>query len=142
MILGIDHIGLATPEPLRTGAFLEALGLSPVDGGVADDYGVSCEFWRLPGRGPDIELVSPARPNSAIEGRLAGQGPGLYHVAFVVDDVEAELRRLRGSGLSPVDASPCRGARPGMTVAFMYVPRPAAFLVELVAYQESAERRV
>jgi methylmalonyl-CoA/ethylmalonyl-CoA epimerase len=136
MIVGVDHIGLATTDPLRVGEFLGALGLSRVDGGTADDYGVACEFWRCPDRhtGTEIEIVSPVRDGSVIDGRLAGQGPGLYHVAFVVDDVQAESRRLRGLGLSPVDAEPCRGARPGMRVAFMYVPRPAAFLIELVEY--------
>jgi methylmalonyl-CoA/ethylmalonyl-CoA epimerase len=139
MIVGVDHIGLATTDPLGVGEFLGALGLSRVDGGTADDYGVACEFWRGPHRdiGTDIEIVSPARDGSAIDSRLTGQGPGLYHIAFVVDDVRAESRRLRGLGLSPVDADPCRGARPGMKVAFMYVPRPACFLVELVEYGPS-----
>jgi methylmalonyl-CoA/ethylmalonyl-CoA epimerase len=139
MIVGVDHIGLATTDPLRVGEFLGALGLSRIDGGTADDYGVACEFWRGPDPcvGTDIEIVSPARDGSAIDSRLTGQGAGLYHVAFVVDDVRVELRRLRGLGLSPVDAEPCRGARPGMKVAFMYVPRPASFLVELVEYGPS-----
>lgn len=148
MIVGVDHIGLATADPVRVGEFLGALGLAPVDGGTAGGYGVACEFWRSPERpaGPDIEIVSPARDGSVIDGRLAAQGPGLHHVAFVVDDVAAESRRLRGLGLSPVDAEPCRGARPGMSVAFMYVPRPAAFLIELVEYgpskQETREKPV
>lgn len=84
--------------------------------------------------GTAIELVSPAGPGSAVEGRLTEQGPGLYHLAFVVDDLDHEAHRLRAAGLLALDAEPCRGARPGMRVVFMYLPEPAELLVELVCY--------
>ncbi|MEU6432617.1 VOC family protein [Microbispora sp. NPDC046973] len=136
MILGIDHIGLATDDPAGTAPFLAALGLGAGDRGIADDYGVACEFWRYSdGIGqPSIETVSPVRPDSPIADRLAKQGPGLYHVAFCVDDLEGEFARLREHGFVPVDAAPCAGARPGMRVMFMYARRPAGLLIELVQY--------
>ena len=136
MILGIDHIGLATDDPAGVGSALTELGLRMADGGPAEDYGVSCEFWRHPagdGR-PAVELVTPLQDDSAVTAYLARRGPGLYHVAFEVDDVEAELARLRAAGFVPVDRRPCRGARPGMRVAFLYVRKPAGLLIELVQY--------
>lgn len=133
MILRIDHIGLATGDPSHTGSFLAALGMRLTDGGVADAYGVSCHFWQH-SEGPAVELVAPARDDSAITGYLSRKGPGLYHIAFEVDDVELELARLRGHGFIPVDAKPCAGAREGMQVAFMYVGKPAGLLIELVQY--------
>ncbi|WP_326664976.1 VOC family protein [Streptomyces sp. NBC_00385] len=137
MILGIDHVGLATSDPAKAGAQLAALGLTRTDHGTADAYRVACEFWSLPGcpSGTEIELVSPAGPDSAVDGRLDEQGPGLYHLALVVDDLAHETRRLRGQGLLALDAEPCRGARPGMSVAFMYLPEPAELLLELVHYE-------
>ncbi|WP_433430460.1 VOC family protein [Nonomuraea sp. CA-141351] len=136
MILGIDHVGLATDDPAGTAPFLAALGLGPGDRGIAGDYGVACEFWRYAdGIGqPSIELVSPVRPDSPVAGRLAKQGPGLYHVAFGVDDLESEFARLREHGFAAVDVQPCAGARPGMRVAFMYARKPAGLLIELVQY--------
>lgn len=134
MILGIDHIGLATGDPARVGAFLAALGMRQQDRGLAEDYGVACEFWAYRGSGPAVELVTPAGRPSAIDDLLARRGPGLYHLALLVDDLAGEQARLRGEGFVPVDRTPCAGARPGMRVAFLYLPRPAALLVELVEY--------
>lgn len=136
MIIGIDHIGLATENPGGVAAFLTALGLGKDDEGIADAYGVACEFWSHPAAGgqPAIELVTPVREDSALSDHFSRRSPSLYHVAFQVDDLDAELVRLRSHGLVPVDAAPCAGARPGMRVAFMYVPKPAALLIELVQY--------
>lgn len=136
MLLGIDHIGLMTADPARVGQLLDLLGLHRTDGGTAAAYGVSCDFWQYsddPGA-PAVEVVAPTGPGSVIQQHLTTAGPGLYHVAFEVDDIDHEFRRLRGAGLVPVDARPCAGARPGMRVAFMYAGRPADLLVELVQY--------
>ncbi|MFE9420012.1 VOC family protein [Streptomyces griseofuscus] len=136
MILGIDHIGLATGRPDRAGAQLAVLGLARTDRGEAEAYGVDCEFWSLPGDrgGTAVELVSPARPDSAVSGRLAAVGPGFYHIALTVDDLDGETARLRREGFLALDAEPCQGARPGMRVAFLYLPEPAELMVELVHY--------
>ncbi|MFD4986138.1 VOC family protein [Streptomyces sp. NPDC058374] len=136
MILRIDHVGLATEDPGGVAAFMTTLGLRKYDEGHADDYGVACEFWQFGGGlgNPAVEIVSPTQEPSAISGRLARQGPGLYHLAFEVDDLESETARLRGEGWTAVDATPCKGARDGMTVAFLYAPAPAGLLVELVHY--------
>ncbi|MER5556897.1 VOC family protein [Streptomyces sp. NPDC002793] len=142
MIIGIDHVGLVTADPARAGAQLAALGLARTDHGTAAAYRVDCEFWGLPGLplGTEIELVSPAGPGSAVDGRLDQQGPGLYHLALVVDDLGHEMGRLRDQGLLALDAEPCRGARPGMSVAFMYLPEPTELLVELVHYERFPAR--
>jgi methylmalonyl-CoA/ethylmalonyl-CoA epimerase len=78
--------------------------------------------------------VTPVREDSALSDHFTRRSPSLFHVAFEVDDLDAELVRLRGHGLVPVDAAPCSGARPGMRVSFLYVPKPAALLIELVQY--------
>lgn len=143
MILGIDHIGLATDDAAGAGVFLAALGMRQTDAGIARGYGVACEFWAYDdgdsgdhprAAGPAMETVCPLRAGSPVAGRLARHGPGLYHVAFTVDDIGAELVRLRGHGFAPVDSGPQAGARKGMRVAFMYAPRPACLLIELVCY--------
>ncbi|MFE9912335.1 VOC family protein [Streptomyces clavifer] len=142
MILGIDHVGLVTSDPMRAGAQLAALGLTRTDHGIATAYRVACEFWGLPGlsSGTEIELVSPTGPGSAVDGRLDEQGPGLYHLALIVDDLAHETIRLREQGLLALDTEPCRGARPGMSVAFMYLPEPTELLVELVHYERFPAR--
>jgi methylmalonyl-CoA/ethylmalonyl-CoA epimerase len=136
VILGIDHVGLATDDPAGVGRVLSALGLLRADAGTAGAYGVACEFWAYPEAAqPAIELVSPDVHPSAVDSRLAAEGPGLYHVAFHVDDLVADMDRLRRDGFRLLDREPCAGARPGMRVAFLYAPRPAGLLVELVEYR-------
>jgi methylmalonyl-CoA/ethylmalonyl-CoA epimerase len=136
VILGIDHVGVATDDPARAAPFLTALGFDPGEQGVADAYRVACEFWRLPNDGgrTTVELVSPLSEDSAVGGHLDRRGPGLYHLALRVDDVEQELARLRRAGFVAVDAEPCAGALAGMRVAFVYAARPAGLLVELVQH--------
>lgn len=133
MILGIDHIGLATDDPDAVGSFLTVLGMRLIDDGVAAAYGVTYHFWQHPGDRPAVELVAPAKNDSAVTGYLSRKGPGLYHIAFEVDDVEFELTKLKESFV-PVDSTPCAGARQGMQVAFMYLRKPAGLLIELVQY--------
>jgi len=137
VILGIDHVGLVTEDPEGVGEFMTALGLDRVESGIADAYGVSCDFWQFGTdlAAPAVEVVAPVRDGSAVATTLARSGPGLYHLAFEVDDLAAETTRLRRSGFAPVDAEPCKGARPGMTVAFLYLRKPAGVLVELVHYE-------
>lgn len=135
VIVGIDHIGLVTDDPAGVATFMSELGLEPVSSGVAEAYGVSCDFWRHPRDGaPAVEVVAPVSPRSVVADQLARRGPGLYHIAFEVDGIEAELTRLRQAGFVAVDAQPCAGALAGMRVAFLYLRRPAGLLVELVEY--------
>jgi methylmalonyl-CoA/ethylmalonyl-CoA epimerase len=134
VILGIDHIGLATDDPDGIAPFLALLGLTPGDSGPSPAYGVSCDFWDAPGGGTAVEVVSPAAPDSAVGKYLATRGPGLYHLALKVDDVGAEVNRLRAAGFVAIDGEPRAGGRDGMTVAFLYLRKPAGLLVELVHY--------
>ena len=155
MILRIDHVGLVTDDPAAAGRAMAVLGMLMVDGGVAPDYGVACEFWQhrdgagqpgqfgQPGHGqlgqPAVELVSPARNDSAVTDYLSRKGPGLYHIAFEVDDLESDMVRLKENGFVPVDREPCTGARAGMRVAFLYVRKPVGLLIELVQYSATTD---
>ncbi|MFH8344279.1 VOC family protein [Streptomyces sp. NPDC018045] len=139
MIIRLDHVGVATDDPVAAGRLLSDLGLAKSDAGTAEAYGVSCDFWAPGGDGAAVELVAPLCATAAVQGHLDRHGPGPYHIAFEVDDVQSELDRLRAAGLVPVDTEPKDGARPGMRVAFVYARRPAGLLIELVQY-DRAER--
>lgn len=145
VILGIDHVGLATNDAAGAGTFLAALGMSKTESGVAEDYGVACEFWEYPPgaeqagdrtAGLAIETVTPTRDESSIAEWLAQNSTGLYHIAFRVDDIRSELARLQASGFVAIDGRPHAGARRGMQVAFVYARKPARLVIELVQYTE------
>ncbi|GLZ01160.1 VOC family protein [Actinoplanes sp. NBRC 103695] len=136
MILGIDHVGLRLADPAAAHDAFVALGMGRTDSGSAEAFGVNCEFWGFSGEAPFVELVAPAVPDSAVSGPLEREGPGLYHIAFTVDDLDIETRRLRTNGFSPVRVTPCAGARKGMTVTFLYLRQPVGLLIELVHYAD------
>jgi len=133
----IDHLGVVTRDLSAAGAELERLGLGRTDAGIAEEYGVSCEFWTLGEgvTGPAVELVSPIRAGSVVDSALARGGPGVHHLAIEVDDVTRVLEQLRRNGAIPLDERPRAGARDGMRVAFVYLGRATGLVVELVDYR-------
>jgi methylmalonyl-CoA/ethylmalonyl-CoA epimerase len=138
MIERLDHVGAVTGDLTAARTALATLDFERYDKGVADAYGVACEFWR-PGTGPGtaVELVAPIRDGAAVSGHLKRRGPGLHHLAVEVGDVEAALARLRRQRVVLVDTQPQSGAREGMRVAFVHMGPATNLLVELVDYRGS-----
>ena len=62
---------------------------------------------------------------------LAAHGPGLHHVAYRVDDVEAALEQLRREGVRLIDEHAAPGSR-GTRIAFVHPKSMGGVLVELV----------
>src|SRR5690349_5051537 len=57
-----------------------------------------------------VELLEPAADDSPIGKFLARRGPGIHHVCFAVDDLDATLERCRQAGLRLIDEHPRIGA--------------------------------
>ena len=62
---------------------------------------------------------------------LAKRGPGLHHVAYQVEDIEATLRTLRDAGLRLIDETPRTGIRQSQ-VAFLHPSASGGVLTEIV----------
>ena len=78
-----------------------------------------------------VELLVPTSQDSAIAKHLEKRGPGLHHIAFHVEDLEAELSRLVEMGYRVV-VEPKVGAD-GKRIAFLHPSDSAKVLVELCA---------
>ena len=78
-----------------------------------------------------VELLVPTSQDSAIAKHLEKRGPGLHHIAFHVEDLEAELSRLVEMGYRVV-VEPKAGAD-GKRIAFLHPSDSAKVLVELCA---------
>jgi methylmalonyl-CoA epimerase len=78
-----------------------------------------------------VELLAPLAPDTPIGRFLARQGPGLHHVAYQVDDIEATLHALKQAGLELIDEQPRAGIR-GSRVAFMHPRASNGVLTEIV----------
>ena len=83
-----------------------------------------------------VELLVPTSPDSAIAKHLEKRGPGLHHLAFHVDDLDAELTRLEGRGYRVV-VGPKPGAD-GKRIAFLH---PGDTAKVLVVFELEAPRR-
>ena len=130
MFAALDHIGVAV-EDLDAAVALHAdrYGLPVVHREVVAEQGV--EAVLLEAGESHVELLAPLAGDTPVGRHLARRGPGLHHVAYRVDDVGSELRRLRDAGLRLVDDAPRPGLRENQ-VAFLHPAGTGGVLTELV----------
>ncbi len=84
-----------------------------------------------------LELIMPTSEEGAIAKHIQKNGPGIHHIAYRVDDIEASLKELEARGVRLVDKQP----RPGIhntKIAFLH-PRNGeqGVLMELVQHQDA-----
>jgi len=77
-----------------------------------------------------IELLGGTAPDSVITRYVDKKGQGLHHVAFEVDDIHAELDRLRNEGFRVLNEHPKDGAD-NKLVAFVHPKDNHGVLIEL-----------
>jgi len=126
----INHIGIAVPDIEKAAEFYtKHLGLEL--GGVEEvpDQKVKVAF--LPIGEVRLELVQPTSPESPVAKFLEKNGPGFHHIAYQVDDVAAEVERLKAQGVRMVDQTPRSGAH-NTRIAFVHPKASGGVLTELV----------
>lgn len=125
----LDHIGIATPDLDTGSAPYLALGFTPEGPDeVVEAQGVRVRVFRV--GDAMIELLEPMRPESAIARYLEKNRPGLHHTAYRVDDIHAEIERLRGQGATFLTDQAGPGLH-GTTVIFLHPKWGAGTLIEL-----------
>jgi methylmalonyl-CoA/ethylmalonyl-CoA epimerase len=77
-----------------------------------------------------VELLEAESPESPIAKFVAKRGPGIHHICFAVDDLDATLERCRRAGVRLIDETPRVGAE-GKRIAFLHPSATAGVLVEL-----------
>ena len=80
-----------------------------------------------------VELLESADDASPIGKFIARRGPGIHHICFAVDDLDATLDRCRAAGIRLIDERPRIGAE-GKRIAFLHPSATAGVLVELSEY--------
>jgi methylmalonyl-CoA/ethylmalonyl-CoA epimerase len=80
-----------------------------------------------------VELLEARAPDSPIGKFVAKRGPGIHHVCFAVDDLNATLDRCRRAGVRLIDETPRMGAE-GKRIAFLHPASTAGVLVELTEH--------
>jgi methylmalonyl-CoA/ethylmalonyl-CoA epimerase len=126
----IDHIGVAVAD-LEAAIVLheQTYGMPLVHRETVTEQGV--EAVLLDVGDSHVELLRPLSDDTPVGRFLAKRGPGLHHVAYGVDDVEATLAELRARGVRLIDESPRTGIR-GSRVAFLHPAASGGVLTEIV----------
>lgn len=123
----IAHIGIAVRALDEMLPFYrEVLGLAEVPLDDADGARIA----GLEAGDSLVELLEPARPGSPIANFIEKRGPGIHHICFAVDDLDAALARCRSAGIRLIDETPRVGAE-GKRIAFLHPSATGGVLVEL-----------
>jgi methylmalonyl-CoA/ethylmalonyl-CoA epimerase len=123
----VSHIGIAVEALAESLPFFrDVLGLSEVR--LADADGASIIGFSA-GEAL-VELLEADDSSSPIARFLAKRGPGIHHICFAVDDLDAMLERCRAAGVQLIDEEPRVGAE-GKRIAFLHPRSTGGVLVEL-----------
>lgn len=77
-----------------------------------------------------IELLEGTEPDSIISSFVNKKGEGMHHIAFGVDDIEAEVKRLKAEGFVFINEIPKAGADNKM-VCFLHPKSTNGVLIEI-----------
>jgi methylmalonyl-CoA/ethylmalonyl-CoA epimerase len=135
MLGRIDHIGVATDD--LDGAialYQETLGMPLAHRETVESQGVEAVLLDV-GEG-HVELLRPLGDDTPVGKYLAKKGPGLHHVAYAVDDIDATLSQLKDAGVELIDQEPRVGIRDSR-VAFVHPKATGGVLTELVEPSEA-----
>lgn len=77
-----------------------------------------------------IELLEGQGPDSGVTQWMAEKGPGLFHICFEVEDIDAALAELKAKGVKLRDETP-RIGHGGARIAFLDPASTGNVLIEL-----------
>lgn len=129
MAVRIDHLGIAVKDlGAAERLFATLLGSSSKGREVVSTEGVEVSFFQV--GESRVELLQATGPESPIARAIEKRGEGIHHVCLAVEDIDAEVARLRAAGFQFVGDAPRPGAG-GHRVAFIHPKSAGGILVEL-----------
>ena len=125
----IEHIGIAVNDLDSAILVYEKLfGAPSYKQEEVTSEGVKTAFFK---NGPNkIELLEATNLESPIAKFIAKNGEGIHHIAFDVDDIVAEITRLKSEGFIILNEVPKKGAD-NKLVAFLHPKSTRGVLIEL-----------
>jgi len=129
MLRKIEHIGIAVKD-IKTSnkIFEDMLGVPPYKEEKVESEHVLTSFFQL--GESKIELLQATDEDSAIAKYLEKNKEGIHHIAFDVEDIYAEIDRLKSLGYNMIHNEPKDGAD-GKIIAFLHPKSSNSVLVEL-----------
>ncbi|HEY5670956.1 MAG TPA: methylmalonyl-CoA epimerase [Anaerolineales bacterium] len=125
----IDHIAIVVEDiEAALGFWRDTLGLE-LDH-VEDVAEQKSIVAFLPTGGSEVELVKPTTDDSGVARYLQKRGPGMHHICFEVEDIEAALAQMKEKGVRLINETPLIGSG-GKKIAFVHPESTHGVLVEL-----------
>jgi methylmalonyl-CoA/ethylmalonyl-CoA epimerase len=133
VIVGLEHVAISVADLDEAVArFVDDLGL--LLEGIEDVPAALTRTAFVPVAGPtSIELVTPLRGQGPLVSSLAKRGPGLHHLCFRTDDIDADVARLRARGWQFTTEAPTPGAH-GTRIIFVHPRSTGGVLIELAEH--------
>lgn len=129
MLKKIEHIGIAVKNLDNANQLFQKLfGKDHYKVEKVESEGVSTSFFML--GETKIELLEATQPESAIAKFIEKKGEGIHHIAYDVDDIYAEMERLKKEGFELINQTPKEGAD-NKLICFLHPKSTNGVLVEL-----------
>jgi len=125
----IEHIGIAVKDLEVSNTLFEKLLGTPsykIEEVLSEK--VRTSFFKV--GSSKIELLEATDTNSPIAKYLKKRGEGVHHIAFEVEDIGAEVERLKKAGFKILNETPKKGAD-NKLVVFVHPKSANGVLVEL-----------
>jgi len=128
-MLKIEHLGIAVKELAGSIPLFEQLLNTPCyKTEVVATEGVSTAVFQT--GDAKFELVEATTETSPISKFIAKKGEGIHHIAFEVENIEAEMKRLQALGFELLNEIPKSGAD-NKLVCFLHPKTTNGVLIEL-----------
>ncbi len=125
----IEHIGIAVKSLESANALFSTLfNQGPYKEEFVESESVKTSFFQL--GESKYELLEATAETSAIHKYIEKRGEGIHHIAFEVEDIHAEMERLRGEGFRILNEQPKKGAD-NKLICFVHPKDANGVLVEL-----------
>lgn len=125
----VEHIGIAVRSLDEAIPLYEKLLNTPCyKTELVENEQVNTAFFKT--GESKIELLESTDPDGVIAKFIAKKGQGLHHIAFEVDDIVAEMRRLQQAGFTLLQEEPKKGAD-NKLICFLHPQSTQGVLIEI-----------
>ena len=125
----IEHIGIAVKDLTAANKlYSKLLNTSPYKIEEVDSENVNTSFFQI-GESKS-ELLEATSSDSPISKFIEKKGEGIHHIAFEVDYIEKEIKRLTKEGFQMIHEKPKDGAD-NKLIAFLHPKSSNGVLIEL-----------
>ncbi|MCE7066242.1 methylmalonyl-CoA epimerase [Dyadobacter sp. CY326] len=125
----VEHIGIAVKElEAAEKLFSSLFQTNPYKRETVESEGVSTLFFQI--NQTKIELLQSIADDGVIARFIEKKGEGFHHIAFEVEDIVAEMARLKKEGFTLLSETPKPGAD-NKLVCFLHPKATNGVLIEL-----------